>query len=388
MSTLRELFQLDPAVTFLNHGSFGATPRPVFAAYQAWQRRLEEQPVRFFQHELIPALHAARTELAAYLNADPLDLVFVHNATVGVNTVARSLHLQAGDEILTTDHEYGACSNAWELACRHTGARYVRQPIALPATTPEAIVDQFWAGVTPHTRVIYLSHITSPTALTLPVAAICARARAAGILTVIDGAHAPGQIPLNLAALDADIYTGNLHKWLCAPKGAGFLWVRREVQPRIEPLVVSWGYGPERQMYEDSDFVSALQWQGTNDYSAYLAVPDAIRFQAAHDWPAVRARCHDLLRAALDRIAALTGLPPAYPHAAGFYGQMAIAPIPQQPDLPAFKQRLYDKYAIEIPCTAWRGRHFVRISVQGYNTPADLDVLAAALAEMLAEAAA
>ena len=383
MSELRNLFQLDPDIIFLNHGSFGATPRPVFAAYHAWQRRLELQPVRFFQHELIPNLHHARAGLAGYLHADPLDLVFVHNATVGVNTVARSLHLQPGDEILTTNHEYGACSNAWELACRHTGARYVRQPIDLPATTPEAIVAQFWAGVTPRTRVIYLSHITSPTALTLPVAAICAQARAAGILTVIDGAHAPGQIELDLAALGADVYTGNLHKWLCAPKGAGFLWVRRAVQPRIEPLVVSWGYPPERNLFEDSDFVSALQWQGTNDYSAYLAVADAIRFQAEHAWPAVRERCHELLRRTLDRIAAITGLPPAYPHDAGFYHQMAMAPIPQQTDLPAFKQRLYDRYAIEIPCNAWQGRHAIRISVQGYNTAADLDALVDALATEL-----
>ncbi len=383
MDNLRTHFQLDPNIVFLNHGSFGATPRPVFAAYHAWQRRLELQPVRFFQHELLPNLHDARAALAGYLHADPLDLVFVHNATVGVNTVARSLHLQPGDEILTSDHEYGACSNAWELACRHTGARYVRQPIDLPATTPDAIVEQFLAGVTPRTRVIYLSHITSPTALTLPVAAICARGRAAGILTVIDGAHAPGQIEIDLAALGADVYTGNLHKWLCAPKGAGFLWVRRELQAQIEPLVVSWGYGPERNLFEDSDFVSALQWQGTNDYSAYLAVPDAIRFQAEHAWPAVRERCHDLLRRTLDRIADLTGLPPAYPHDAGFYRQMAIAPIPQQPDLPAFKQRLYDKYAIEIPCSNWQGRHFVRISVQGYNTAADLDALVDALAKEL-----
>jgi isopenicillin-N epimerase len=159
--------------------------------------------------------------------------------------------------------------------------------------------------------------------------------------------------------------------------------VRRELQPQIEPLVVSWGYGPERSMFEESDFVSALQWQGTTDYSAYLAAPDAIRFQAEHDWPAVRARCHDLLRQTLDRIAALTGLPPAYPHDAGFYWQMGRASIPLQADLPAFKQRLYDKYAIEIPCSNWQGSHAIRISVQGYNSEADLDALVAALAEEL-----
>ena len=383
MSALRDLFQLDPAVVFLNHGSFGATPRPVFDAYQMWQRRMERQPVRFVQHELVPALHAARAVLGEYINARALDLVFVHNATFGVNVVARSLDLQPGDEVLTTDHEYGACNNAWELACRKRGARYVRQPIPLPTTTPAAIVEQFWAGVTPRTRVIYFSHITSPTALTLPAATICARARAAGIITVIDGAHAPGQIDVDLAALGADVYTGNLHKWLCAPKGAGFLWVRPELQPQIEPLVVSWGYGPDRNMFDDSDFVSALQWQGTDDYAAYLAVPDAIRFQQEHNWPDVRQRCHVLLRRTLERIAAITGQQPAYPHDAGFYRQMAIAPIPPQADLPAFKQHLYDTYALEIPCNNWHGLHSLRISVQGYNTEQDLDTLVDALAREL-----
>ena len=288
---MRKHFLLDPDVIFLNHGSFGATPRPVFDVYQAWQRRLEWQPVHFMQHELDRELNTARGVLGAYLGARPEDLVFVHNATFGVNVVARSLHLQPGDEILSTTHEYGACSNAWEMACQKAGAHYVRHPLTLPVTTPEAVVEALWHGVTERTRVIYLSHITSPTALTLPVAEICARARAAGILTVVDGAHAPGQIELNLDQLGADAYTGNLHKWLCAPKGSAFLWVRKELQPQIEPLVVSWGWGQDRNRFEESDYVAALQWQGTDDMSAYLSVPAAIDFQREHDWPAVRARC-------------------------------------------------------------------------------------------------
>lgn len=379
---MKDLFLLDPDVVFLNHGSYGATPRPVFAAYQEWQRRLERQPVYFFSHVLEGELRSAREALGAYVNAAADDLVFVHNATFGVNVVARSLDLGPGDEILATDHEYGACSNAWELACRKSGARYVRRALPLPGDSGHdaaALAEHLWAGVTPRTRVLYLSHITSPTALTLPVALLCARARAAGILTVVDGAHAPGQIPLDLTALDADVYTGNLHKWLCAPKGAGFLWVRPSLQTAIEPLVVSWGVGPERNLYQDNDFVSALQWQGTDDPAAYLSVPAAIAFQAEHDWSAVRARCRGLLADTLARIAALTGLPPAYGHDGGWYMQMAIAPIPRQPDLPAFKVRLWERYRIEIPCIDWGGRHFVRISVQGYTTQADLDALVEAL---------
>lgn len=384
---MKELFLLDPDVIFLNHGSYGATPRSVFAVYQEWQRRLERQPVYFFSHVLEKELRTAREALAAYIHAAADDLVFVHNATFGVNVVARSLALEPGDEILATDHEYGACSNAWELACRKTGARYVRRALPLPGDSghdPAALAEYFWYGVTPRTRVIYLSHITSPTALTLPVADICARARAAGILTVVDGAHAPGQLPLDLRAIDADVYTGNLHKWLCAPKGAGFLYVRPSLQAAIEPLVVSWGYGPERNLHQDNDFVSALQWQGTDDPAAYLSVPAAIAFQAEHDWGAVRARCQAMLATTLDRITALTGLPPAYTHDSVWCTQMAISPIPWQPDLAAFKARLWERHRIEIPCINWGGRHFVRISVQGYTTQSDLDTLVEALSEELA----
>lgn len=379
---MRDLFLLDPDVIFLNHGSFGATPRPVFAAYQGWQRQLEQQPVYFYNHVYDKELRRAREAVAAYVNAQADDLVFVHNATFGVNVVARSLQLRPGDEILTTDHEYGACSNAWELACRKTGASYVRAALPLPGAAgydAAGLVDYFWRSVNERTRVIYLSHITSPTALTLPVAAICARARAAGILTVIDGAHAPGQVSVDLAAIDADVYTGNLHKWLCAPKGAGFLWVHPALQPQIEPLVVSWGYGPERNTYLENDFVSALQWQGTADPAAYLSVPAAITFQAEHDWPAQRARCHQLLSAALERIAENTHMPSAYGTGEGWYAQMAIAPVPPQPDLPALKARLWERYRIEVPCINWQGQQFVRISVQAYTTEQELDVLVNAL---------
>lgn len=384
MDNLRALFQLEPDIVYLNHGAFGATPLPVFAVYQEWQRHIERQPTRFFMHEVRPALRRAREALGAFIGARAEDLVFVHNATFGVNVAARSFDLHPGDEVLTTNHEYGACNNAWEFVCAKRGARYVRQPIALPITDTAAIVEQLWQGVTAHTKVIYLSHVTSPTALTMPIAAICQRARAAGIATVIDGAHAPGQIALDLPALGADIYTGNLHKWLCAPKGAGFLWVREEVQPQIEPLVVGWGHGAERSMFEENDFISGTQWLGTDDISAYLSVPDAIDFQREHDWPTVSEQCHQLLAGSLARLAAITGEPSPYQsQGERLYQQMGVAPIPAQPDLMAFKQRLYDDHRIEVPCFAWQGRHVVRISVQGYNSAADLTALEEAMAEQI-----
>lgn len=380
MDSLRNYFQLDPDVVFLNHGSFGATPRPVFDVYQEWQRRIERQPVRFFQEEASPALRTARTALAAYVGARPEDLVFVHNATFGVNVVAHALNLQPGDEVLTTTHEYGACSNAWETVCAARGARYVRQLFTWPVHDDAQLVEELWQGVTPRTKVLYLSHITSPTALTLPVAMLCRRARAAGILTVIDGAHAPGQVDIDLATLGADIYTGNLHKWLCAPKGAGFLWVRPELQPQITPLVVSWGYGPERGLFEENDFISAHQWQGTDDISAYLSVPAAIAFQAEHDWPAVRRQCHMLLSETLRGLSAITGEPAPYSALAPqHFHQMAVALLPAQTDVAALKQRLYRAHRIEIPCFAWQGQPLLRISVQGYNTAEELAHLTAAV---------
>ncbi|MCO5203677.1 MAG: aminotransferase class V-fold PLP-dependent enzyme [Anaerolineae bacterium] len=371
--SLREQFLLDPDVTFLNHGSFGATPRPVFEAYQSWQRHLERQPVQFLGTDIYPLLAAARARLGAFLNADPDDLAFVTNATTGVNIVARSLALHPGDEILTTDHEYGACVNAWQAVCQKTGAKLVVRPIDLPVSSADAIVEQFWADVTPRTKLIFISHITSVTALTLPVAAICARARAAGILTVVDGAHAPGQLALDLAAVDADFYTGNLHKWVCAPKGAAFLYTRRRLQSLIEPLVVSWGWGPNPQNPSGSPYLDVLQWSGTADPSAYLTVPAALDFLDAHDWPSVRIRCHTLAQQWLHRVCELTGSVPPYPDDAGFYQQMALAPLPPLDDAQAFKRRFYERHRVEIPVTEWRGRAYMRVSVQGYNTQDDID---------------
>lgn len=385
MNHLRALFLLDPTVVFLNHGSFGATPRPVFETYQQWQLRLERQPVQFLGREIGDHLATARQALGRYLNADADDLAFVPNATFGVNIVARSLRLGPGDEVLTTNHEYGACNNVWHFLSRKQGFRYVEQPIALPLTSAADIVEQFWQGVTPRTRVIYISHITSPTALRLPVEAICHRAREAGILTVIDGAHTPGQIALDLPAIGADFYTGNGHKWLSSPKGSAFLYTRRECQHLIEPLVVGWGWGEERTMSFGSDYLDYLQWLGTNDLSAYLSVPAAIEFQQRHDWAAVRQQCHALLRQALERIGELTGLAPVYPADGqeAFFQQMAIAPLPPVGDLQRLKEQLYNQFRVEVPLVQWGGRPFIRISVQGYNTQEDIDALLAALKDLL-----
>lgn len=379
---LREQFILEPDVVFLNHGSFGACPRPVFEAYQRWQRELEAQPLAFFRRAK-ELLAQARAALAAYVGAEADDLVFVPNATTGLNIVARSLRLAPGDEVLATDHEYGALDRTWRFVCGRSGAAYVRAPVRLPVQSREEIVEAVWSRVTDRTRVLFISHITPPTALVLPVEELVRRARAAGILTVIDGAHAPGQIPLDLRALDADFYAGNCHKWLCAPKGSAFLYARRDVQPLLEPLVVSWGWRSDKP--GPSRFIDEHEWQGTRDLAAFLAVPAAIEFLESHNWEDVRGRCHDLARAARDAVNALTGLSPLCPDDPAWYAQMASMFLPPC-DPEAFQKRLLDEFGVEVPVWDWNGRPVLRVSVQGYNTREDIDALASALGRMIEEA--
>lgn len=383
MNHLKSLFFLDPSVIFLNHGSFGACPRPVMKNYQDWQRRLERQPVAFLGREFNRYDRQARQALAGYLQADPDDLAFIPNATHGVNIVARSLELGPGDEILATNHEYGACDNAWRFISKKTGAAYIRQPIPLPVCSEEDIVEQLWAGVNSHTRLIFLSHITSPTALRFPIEEICRRAQEAHILTLIDGAHAPGQIPLDLFSIGADFYTGNCHKWMLSPKGAGFLYTRREVQSLVEPLVVSWGYSATQTTTTGSTYIDNLAWTGTRDPAATFSVPTAIQFMDDHNWQQVRQDCYELLTQTIQRITDLTGLQTLYPPNSDFYRQMAVVPLPPFIDPVTLKIRLYDEFHIEIPVHVWNELPLMRISVQGYNTPQDMEALLQALQQLL-----
>ncbi len=322
----RTPFLLRPDVTFLNHGSFGACPRPVFQRYQEIQREIEDQPVEFLGRRLHGLLAQARAALGGYLGADADDLVFVTNATTGLNIVARSLDLGPGDEVLTCDHEYGALDRTWRFLGKKRGFRYVRQPLPLPLGDPQQVVDAVWSGVTDRTRVLFISHITAPTALTLPVELLVRLAREAGIISIIDGAHVPGQLDLNLDRLGADFYSGNCHKWMMAPKGAAFLHARRAVQHLVEPLVVSWGYeaaepGPSR-------FIDEQEWTGTRDPAAWLTVPAAIDFMEQNHWAGQRDRCHAMLVDWRRRYAQLTGLPPLCPEGPDWFRQMAAVPCP------------------------------------------------------------
>jgi isopenicillin-N epimerase len=373
VATLRDQFLLDKSVTFLNHGSFGACPIPVFEEYQRWQLELERQPVEFIGRRFDGLMAEARAAIATFLHTDADNLVYVQNATSGLNVIARSFPLERGDEILTTDHEYGALDMTWEWMCGKSGAKYIKQPIPAPVTTHADFVEIFWSGVTPRTKIIFLSHITSATALIFPIKEICARAREAGILTVIDGAHVPGHIPLDLTDIGADIYSGNFHKWLCAPKGSAFLFVRPEQQEWVESLTISWGWRGE------STFVSRNQYQGTTDIASYLATPAAIKFQQEHDWPTVRARCHGLARQARTRISERFDMPSLSPDEPDqWLGQMVTCPLPIT-DIEALKTRLYDEFRIEAPVGSWEGYNSIRVSFQGYNDESDLDKLIEAL---------
>lgn len=379
---MKSLFMLDPDLVFLNHGSFGACPKPVFETYQQWQRELERNPVNFLARRSGELLAEAKGHLARYLGIASDDLVFLTNATSGVNIVARSLPLKKGDEILTTDHEYGACSNTWNYVCQHTGARYLQIPVPLPFRS-EDFADLIWSGVTDRTRVIFLSHITANTALIFPVSELCRRARSAGILTLIDGAHAPGHIQLNLARLGADFYTGNCHKWLCAPKGSAFLYARSEHHTLLDAPVISWGYCPEetwRTGYEAfsgrTQLERKFQWQGTRDIAAMLSVPAAIEFQAKHNWELVSQDCHDLAVQTLHEICNITGFPPISRD--DDFGQMVAIPVPPI-NLDKLEEDLLQLYKIEIPVTGYRNWLFVRLSVQAYNTVGNMDKLIEAI---------
>ncbi|MEP6895410.1 MAG: aminotransferase class V-fold PLP-dependent enzyme, partial [Chloroflexota bacterium] len=294
--------------------------------------------------------------------------------------------LEPGDEVLTTDHEYGACDYTWDFVCGKAGAKYIHQAIELPVTTEIEMVEQLWLGVTPQTRVIYLSHITSPTALRLPVERICQRAKQAGIMTIIDAAHSPGQIPLDLQILDADVVFGNCHKWMLNVKGSAFLYVRRELQNQIDPLIVSWGYNATPETTTGTRFIDLLQWTGTKDPAATLTVPDAIRFMQDHNWGVVRDQCHILLYQAIERICELTKMPSLYSLDSDFYGQMGIAPLPPS-NLTILKSRLYDEFKVEVPLISWKDRYFVRISVQGYNDQSDIDALVQGFEALLPQVA-
>lgn len=374
--SLRDLFLLDKEVVFLNHGSFGACPKPVFQEYQDWQLKLERQPVYFFVKELWPLLRNVREVLGSYIGAPADCLVPVFNATFGVNVVAHSLKFEPGDEILSNAHEYGACTRAWNKVCAKTGARYVVAPIPDPIESHEQLIEAIWSHISDKTKVLFISHITSPSGIVFPAEQLCRMAKERGIITVVDGAHCAGQIPLNLTEFPADFYTGNCHKWLCSPKGSAFLYAKPDMKSLLEPLVVSWGGANE--MSSGDSFVDELQWQGTNDPAAFLSIPSAIQFQKDHDWDSIRSRCQEMVRWVKDELEKLPGVRPWYPTTPVMQKQMAAVVLPGA-DALKLKPYLYEQHRIEIPVWNFDGGAILRVSVQGYTTQAELETLIEAI---------
>jgi isopenicillin-N epimerase len=387
------LWALAPGIAFLNHGSFGACPRAVLAIQDRLREEMEAEPVRFLYRELPGRLAAARAALGAFLGADADDLAFVPNATTGVNTVLRSVALDPGDEVVTTDHAYQACRNALDAVAAARGARVAVAPIPHPLEGPDQVVAAVLARVTARTRLALLDHVTSPTGLVLPIERLVTELAARGVDTLVDGAHAPGMVPLDLRALHAAYYTGNAHKWLCAPKGAAFLHVRRDRQAGVRPLVISHGASTRRP--GRSRFRLEFDWTGTDDPTACLAVPEAIRYLGSlvpGGWPALMARNRAVAVEARARLDKAVGAAPLAPES--MLGSLASVRLPAAAPGggPAegdwsdpLQMALYERHRIETLVYPWPAleARFLRVSAQLYNTPAEYARLAEVLPPLL-----
>ena len=387
-------WQLRPDVVFLNHGSYGACPTDVLEVQREWRDRLEAEPIRFLTRELDDRLGEARVAVGAFLHADPDGIAFLPNATAGVNTVLRSLRFEPGDELLTDDHEYNAVINAMRFVARRDGAAVVVAPVPYPIASEDVVVEALLGAVTPRTRLLVVSHVTSPTALVLPVERLVREFADRGIDTIVDAAHAPGMVPLDVDALGAAYWTGNGHKWPCAPKGAGVLWVRDDRRDSIHPMSISHG---ANAMLTDgrTRFRHEFDWTGTADPTAYLTLPAAIDWMAAQvpgGWPEVMATNRALTLAGRDAICAALGI--EVPAPASMIGSMATIPLPgvtSDAAAATLAQQLYDEDGIEVPIIGWPvpaarsaveaapTRALLRISAQRYNELADYEALAAAL---------
>lgn len=379
---MKSQFLLHPDIHFFNHGSFGACPEVVFEKYQWWQRQLEVEPVQFMTKTGVEALKASKQALASFINCNTEDFFFTPNPSTAMNMVIKSLPFNEGDEILSTNLEYGAMDRTWKFYCEKTGAKYVRQQIDLPIQSKEHFLKMFWSGLTDRTKAVFISHITSSTALILPVKEIVARAKELGLITIIDGAHVPGHIDLDIKAMDPDFYTGAVHKWLLAPKGNSFLYVSKAYQDQIEPLIVSWGY--ESDNPGESRFLDYHEFNGTRDFSAYLVVPELLQFRIDNRWEERTGNCKAAILDWYPKLCAIVGSQPICPLNSAFLGQMCSIPVETSRPV-ELKQTLYDRFKIEIPVTNHGNRYWVRPSFTPYTTAEDIDALCQALKSLKAE---
>ncbi|NQV14587.1 aminotransferase class V-fold PLP-dependent enzyme [bacterium] len=374
-TSLKNEFLLNPAIRYLNHGSFGACPKPVFAEYQRWQLELERNPIDFFTRQLKGLftretggpLEVARSQLSEFVGADPIGMIFTPNVTIALNILAHSIPLAEGDEVLTTNHEYNTILETWKQKCEKTDAILRQVDISLPLGTQADFVDHFWTEVTANTKVILLSHITSATALVLPIKEICRRARKAGIITIVDGAHAVGQLDLDLIDLDADFYTSNCHKWLLTPKGTAFLYVHPDQRESLEPMVISWA-----EIFEPSFALRHEMW-GTRDMAGFLSIPAALEFRKNHDWDQVARTSREIVYHYRKEFAALIGIDVICDES--WLAQMAAVLLPTDADSLKLWRFLWDEHMLEAMITQWQDKPILRLGFNGYNDSSDMDEL-------------
>jgi isopenicillin-N epimerase len=375
----RSQWRLTPGVIYLNHGSFGPPPQSVQAARRAWQEQMDSQPMEFFVRRLEPAWFDARSRMAKFVGADERNLAFVENATSAMNVVAHSVRLAPGDEIVLTDHEYGAVERIWRRAVAASDAELRTAKLPFPIRSAEDVVAAIFTATSPRTRLLVVSHITSATAVTLPVQTIVAEAQRRGIATCIDGPHAVAQLPLELDRLGCDFYCASCHKWLSAAFGSGFLYVAPAHHAAIRPLQLSWGrLAPNPVSAWSDEFV----WPGTRDPSAYLSVPAAIEFLEQVGLSQFREQTHHLAHYARQQLVELVGHEPLVPDSPPWYGSMAHVPLPPG-DAASLQQALWSDYRIEVPIIAWNSRRWIRVSCHLYNTPEEIDRLVDGLRRLL-----
>ena len=387
----RAAMMLDPKVTNLNTGSFGPLPTVVFERATELRRRLAAEPMDFLLREQGEHLWHARESLAKFLNADARQLIFTSNVTASVNIVASSLTLAAPGEILLTDHEYGAMHWCWERAAQRLGLTIRTFPLPILAREPQEIVAAACKAMTAKTRLFFFSHVLSPTGLVLPAKEMCAEARRRGILTVVDGAHAPAMIPLALDEIAADFYGANCHKWLLAPTGSGFLYLGNGSEDRLQPLQVSWGWRPDRGQLDQRDDLGSTpriryyEFEGTRDICPWLAVPAAVEFQRQLGFEQIRQHNERLVQYVRNRFAAITALTPAIPRHPALRGFMTPFRLPASRQAAHWRTTLWERYRIEAPIVERPEGLLLRISTHFYNTEAEIDRIAVAVEELLAQ---
>ena len=372
INKLKEQFLLSKDITHLNHGSFGACPKPIFENYQLWQLKLEQEPVNFYVIEGMQHLEKSRDALAAFINCRAKNIVFTTNPSYAVNIIAKGFDINESDEILSCNLEYGALIKTWEYYCKKANAKFVKSKITLPLKSKEQIIDEFFEKISSKTKAIFISHITSSTALILPVKEICERAKELGLVTIVDGAHAPGHIALDISKLKADIYTGACHKWMLTPKGCSFLYINDEWKNHFDPLIISWGY------HSKSNFSEHHELQGTRDYSAFLTIPTAINFLKDNDWESVSNNCKEMVLNNYEKTSSILNSKPICPINNDYLGQICSSPV--KTDAPErLKAILYNDFKIEVPIMELDNQVYLRFSTQAYIDQRDIDALHQAL---------